>query len=78
MPFLSYQTTIELTLSFAVMTLAAVGCTAKPARNAEPASGATDVIQFKTVGSGYRGESHQRSDGQIESRPTSPKKEIKQ
>jgi hypothetical protein len=74
MTVLSYRI-VKLMLSLAVTVATAWGCSTGDPEDATQPAGNQAVIEFRTVGTGYRGESLQRPDGQIESRPASPKKE---
>ncbi len=77
MTIFSYQK-FRLVLSLAVTAIAVMACSKPDSRSSQQPSSDAAEIQFKTIGTGYRGESKQRPDGTIESRPASQEKEADQ
>ncbi len=74
---ISYQN-VKVMLSLGIAATAALGCSANDAGNFEQPPSDVIEIRFRTVGTGYRGESLKRADGKMESRPAPPEKEAKQ
>jgi hypothetical protein len=74
MAIFSYQK-FRLVLSLAVTAIAVMACSKRDSRSPQQPSSDAAEIQFKTIGTGYRGASTQCPDGTIESRPVTRAKE---